>query len=636
MCSIFGFSGNFERSLLNASIEIQNHRGPDSNGIWHDPKSQIGLAHNRLAIIDLSPLAHQPMKNSLTNTIISFNGEIYNFQELKKDLLKNDYLFKSNSDTEVLLIMYEKYGTDMLQYLNGIFAFAIWDPKRELLFLARDQYGVKPLYYTENSKGFLFASELKALLLEPSISKKIDTQSLHYYMSFLWSPAPNTFLKNIKKCEAGHAMLIKNNKIYKKWRYYDIPYEGKYTKDSELEIINHTKTLLNNSIKRQLVSDVPVGAFLSGGVDSSTIVAIASKYNKNPINCFTINLINKDSNEGFEDDFPYAKKVASYLNVPLHNISVKAETLYTYIEKMIYHLDEPQADPAPINAYLISELAKKHNIKVLLSGAGGDDIFSGYRRHQALQLDSYLNFIPQSLRNKAPTISNKINPSSALKRRLKKYLENAHLNSSERIASYFLWQAENTTHNLYTNEIQKELSKSTAIERLVNSLENIPHEHSQLNKMLYIDTKHFLTDHNLNYTDKMGMGHGVEVRVPFLDPDLVSYCAQIPPQLKQKNNTGKYILKKIASEILPKEIIYRSKSGFGAPLRLWMNSKPFQEMKHELLNKESIEKRGLFEYKKIKSYLKNSNNSDNSYGIFSMMCIELWCKNFLDADTISK
>ncbi len=632
MCSIFGFYGNFETNLLSKANKILSHRGPDSNGVWFSKENKIGLAHTRLSILDLSKLGHQPMIDTNTKNVISYNGEIYNFRELKKDLITKGYKFLSNSDTEVLLKLYDCYGHELLNKLNGIFAFSIWDDKNKELFVARDQFGVKPLYYSQSSNGYIFSSELKALLLDNRVSKELDIESIYYYLSFLWSPAPSTMLKNINKLEPGYAQVIKNGKIKKQWSYYDIPFNNKLSEFNEIEYINKSQELLEQAVERQLVSDVPIGAFLSGGVDSSTIVAIARKKLQKPIDCFTIDLKGNNLNEGFEDDYPYAKKVAEILDVNLHTINVDPMTMYTHIEDLIYNLDEPQADPAPINAGLICSLAKQSGYKVLLSGAGGDDIFSGYRRHYACQLDKNIMRLPNILRQGLSNFSTLISPNTPIKRRIKKLFSNINLNGQERIASYFLWSQEKDLLSLFNDEINHKLFEGMAINKLVETLQRVPLEKSTLNQMLYIDNKHFLTDHNLNYTDKVAMAHSLEVRVPFLDIDLVNFSTTIPDQFKQKGKVSKYILKKVAEKYLPYSIIHRTKSGFGAPLRKWMKTKPFQDMMAEYLNKSSLNRRGIFNPNNVQNLIKNNQEGkvDSAYSIFSLMCIEIWCRKFLD------
>lgn len=634
MCGIAGFSGGYERELLIAMSTSIAHRGPDDSGIWlHETKS-VGLTHRRLSIIDLSPEAAQPMSNAQETITIAFNGEIYNYRELRKELQAKGYVFKTSSDTEVLIHLYGEFGHEMLNRLNGIFAFAIWDHLKEELFIARDGLGVKPLYYVQNNSGFLFASELKAILKYPGIDKALNHQAIHYYLSYLWCPAPHAMLKSVCKLEPGYALVVKGGKIQKKWCFYDLPYGREVFHSSESEIAGNLAEKIREAVQRQIVSDVPVGAFLSGGLDSGAVVAFARQMNPDQkLDCFTIGFENSIGKfEGFTEDLPYAQKVAKYLGVNLHTITVGSE-MVNRIEEMIYFLDEPQADPAPLNALFISELARKHGIKVLLSGAGGDDIFSGYRRHYALLLEKYWSWLPMAGRKALRAFSDRLPQNNSIGRRIGKAFRYADCSNEERLISYFLWIDENIQRSLYTDDLRNALADTNAIDPLRQTLTRIPEEKSPLNHMLYLEAKHFLADHNLNYTDKMGMATGVEVRVPLLDKELIDFATRIPPHLKQKGRIGKYIFKKAMEPYLPKDVIYRPKSGFGAPLRQWLHGE-LREVVMEMLGEGSLGNRGLFDPKSVSRLVEDDYNGkiDASYTIFSLMCIEWWMRMFLDGN----
>jgi asparagine synthase (glutamine-hydrolysing) len=348
MCGIAGFSGDFDGPLLDKMQTVIAHRGPDDSGILFISEKRIGLAHRRLSIIDLSSLGHQPMWDQTKTAVIVFNGEIYNYRELKNILLREGYGFISESDTEVLLNLYLCHGEKMLSYINGIFAFAIWDIRNNTLFLARDGMGVKPLYYAETPKGFIFSSELKAILKEPSIDRTITPKVIQHHLSYLWSPAPDTMLKAVKKLRPGYAMTVKDGFIQKKWQFYDLPYSNNEVSVSVEEAVTQLQKKLREAVERQMVADVPVGAFL-GGLDSSAVVTIAKEFiNNGKLQCFTIAF--KDDSyykETGSGDLPYARKVAKHLGVDLHTVYVDS-TMIEQLERMIYHLDEPQADLAPL------------------------------------------------------------------------------------------------------------------------------------------------------------------------------------------------------------------------------------------------------------------------------------------------
>ena len=663
MCGIVGYCGQFQRQLLQQMCDAVAHRGPDDQGsiFLHTGKGPVGLAHRRLKIIDLSKAGHQPMSVECPRCAnqfmtpddqklwIVYNGELYNYREIRSDLEKRGHDFHSNSDTEVLLHLFSEKGTGMLECLNGIFAFAIYDGRTRPqdhkihsgdLFLARDGLGVKPLYYSETKNGFLFASELKALLKCDNISRELDYIAINQYLTYLWSPAPRSPLKAVKKLKPGEAVIVREGKVTKRWRYYDLPYGQAWLSDSENVIADMLDRQLNAAVKRQMVADVPVGAFLSGGLDSSATVAMMRKSRPDyRPTCYCIGFDEKVGIEGSPPDLPYAQRVADHLDVELRAIKVNANIIQ-HLEKMIYYLDEPQADPAPIHVMLIAEQARNDGIKVLLSGTGGDDIFSGYRRHQALVAEHYWSWLPLAVRRIFADYARKSNDDLNITRRfhardwyrrLKKVLWHADLSDEDRMMAYFFWSEETRRISLYAPDIKTKLMKIDVAEPLRESLKQIPYEKNALNRMLYLEAKHFLADHNLNYTDKASMAFGVEVRVPLLDIELINLAARIPPSMKQKGRVGKAIFKKAMEPYLPKDVIYRPKTGFGIPLRRWLHNE-MRELVSDLLSSQSLTNRGLFEPNAVKRLLENDRSGyiDGAYFIFALVCIELWCRIFLD------
>ena len=634
MCGIAGFSGDFSQSVLEMMGETIRHRGPDDGGQLYIADQRIGMAHRRLSIIDLSPTGHQPMWDKTRTAAIIFNGEIYNYKSLKKELQEDGFAFNSTSDTEVVLNLYLKDNKNFLTRLNGIFAFAIWDSKRNHLLVARDGVGVKPLYYSFNRNGFIFSSEIKALLQESSVSRDLDFESIHHYLTYLWCPSPNTILKSVKKLDPGCAMIIKDGVLIDQWQFYDLPYDKEVEEDMPLSrAVNSVRSRVRTAVERQMVADVPVGAFLSGGLDSSAIAAFAQRSlpDNNQLHCFTIGFSSPSFNkEGMVEDLPYAKRVADHLGVKLSTIYVGPEMAES-VEKMVYQLDEPQADPAPLNVLFISELARQNGIKVLLSGAGGDDIFTGYRRHYALTLEKYWRWLPlKTLRGLAASCR-LIPKQYAIGRRFAKAFQYADLVGDQSIASYFIWSDKHMLRSLYSDSFLEQIGWDNYVDPLVRKLSAIPSGTSDLNKMLYLEGKHFLPDHNLNYTDKMGMAAGVEIRVPLLDPDLVEMACRLPVQYKQRGRVGKWIFKKAMEPYLPNDVIYRPKTGFGAPLRQWMQYE-LKPLVNDILSENSIKRRGLFNPTSIRHLLRHNQAGrvDASYTIFSLMCIEMWCRAFID------
>ena len=636
MCGIAGFSGALGLDLLTRMNGQISHRGPDDSGVCHLPAKGIGLAHRRLSIIDLSPSGHQPMWDVTKRAAIVFNGEIYNYRELHQELEAEGFGFKSSSDTEVLLNLYLRDGEEMLPKLNGMFAFAIWDAPRNRLFLARDGVGVKPLYYAETPKGFLFASELKSLLEEPTVGRSLDPDSVFYHLIYLWCPAPHTMLQSVKKLEPGHAMIVEQGKLQKSWRFYQLPYDLRPPVQSVSEALDQVTGGLREAVRRQLVADVSVGAFLSGGLDSSLVVAMVKELLPDAkLQCFTIGFRDQAfAREGQTEDLPYAQRVAAHLKVDLHTITVGSEMIQM-LEQMLYHLDEPQADPAALHVYLISQLARQHGIKVLLSGTGGDDIFSGYRRHYALAQEQYWSWIPRLLRQMISQTTSHLPTSPAMLRRVSKAFQYAHLDGNERIASYFYWLPPAVARTLCGPALRDCRALRSPSSPPVEALRELFQGTDSLTKMLFLDAKFFLTDHNLNYTDKMSMAAGVEVRVPYLDPDLMSVAARLPSSFKQHRATGKWILKKVAEPYLPHDVIYRSKTGFGAPMRQWIKH-DLVHLVDDLFSSKAFTQRGLFDPTGVRQLvdLNRADCVDASYSIFAIMCIEIWCRLFVDGKAV--
>ncbi|MEI6066074.1 MAG: asparagine synthase (glutamine-hydrolyzing) [Methylococcaceae bacterium] len=629
MCGIIGISGGCLDHLAAAS-DLLAHRGPDDSGIFVDQNAGVGLGHRRLSIVDLSPLGHQPMLGADGTVVLVFNGEIYNFRELRVDLEAKGFSFRGHSDTEVLLNLYLAEGEAMLSRLNGIFAFAVWDSRKQALLIARDALGVKPLYYAALDGRFVFASEIKALLCLVPEARELDVASLHRYLSFLWCPGEGTPLKAVRKLLPGEAIWVRAGQIERRWTWYQLPaFRGVATDLDKSVALAGTQSHLRLAVQRQMVADVPVGAFLSGGLDSSAIVAFARELNPD-IHCFTIEALG-GQDAGAIDDLPYARQVAQHLGVPLEVVRIDAGRMASDLERMVAQLDEPLADPAPLNVLYISQLAREQGIKVLLSGTGGDDLFTGYRRHLAVQMEYYWDWMPQAVRSGLAQISAKLDQHRVWPRRLSKLLNGAALNGDDSLVNYFRWAREADLLALYTPEARKLLGDELAVTPMLNFLQPLPDSMAPLERMLALEQRFFLADHNLIYTDKMSMAVGVEVRVPFLDLDLVEFAARIPVGLKQRGSVGKWILKKAMEPYLPHEVIYRPKSGFGAPLRRWMRH-DLRELLGDVLSVDSLQRRGVFDPAAVQRLIaaNDAGKVDASYTLLSLLCIEIWCRAYLD------
>lgn len=634
MCGIGGFSLFSESSLTKTNLKkiLNNilHRGPDDKGIYEDIENSVGLAHSRLSIQDLSSSGHQPMVSDDQRLVLVFNGEIYNFLELRSELISEGIKFKSHSDTEVLLQLYMKYGRDMLSRLNGIFAFALWDKNAQTLLLSRDNFGVKPLYYLPVNNSFYFASEIKALIPFLNNLRVLNPESIQNYLTFLYCPGKGTPFKSVNKLLPGEAMIVKKGKIEKKWKWYQLPiFQNKNKKFlSKINAIDGVRDHLRKAIHRQLVSDVPVGAFLSGGLDSSSIVSFAKEKNRD-IKCFTIET-QGENEKNTTDDLHYAHKVAKYLEVELNVVQINSSKIANDIELMIKTLDEPIADPAALNVLYISRLAKEQGIKVLLSGAGGDDIFTGYRRHNAVSYENIWTWLPLRLRLNLKKFSAKLNQTSTIKRRLTKLLSGVHLNENQRLLNYFKWIQREDLQKLYSPEFNYNINQLIFDSEIESFLDEVPPSSSKLDRMLALEQQFFLADHNLLYTDRMSMAEGVEVRVPFLDKELVEFAYNIPDNYKQRGNVGKWILKKALEGHLPKDVIYRPKTGFGVPLRKWINNE-LKELLRDMLSFDSLKSRGIFNPRAVMELMSDNDKGriDASYTLLSILCIEIWMRNYI-------
>jgi asparagine synthase (glutamine-hydrolysing) len=440
----------------------------------------------------------------------------------------------------------------------------------------------------------------------------------------------------VHKLEPGHALKVHDGRISKEWCFYELPLTDDFVDWSTEDTVVQVRKQLTRAVERQLVSDVPVGAFLSGGLDSSSVVALAQRAMGNErLQCFTIGFEDESAQvEGMSEDLPYAQRVARHLDVDLHTIYM-GPAMQDELRQVLFELDEPQADLAPINALFISRLAREHGIKVLLSGAGGDDIFSGYRRHFALAQEPLWTWLPSSIRGEIGRAAARVHPTTELRRRLTKAFRYAGLDGDERLLSYFFWVDPVNVEAVLAEGV-KERFRAGPATRVLHKLEQLPPNVPALNRMLFLECKYFLTDHNLNYVDKVSMASGVEVRVPLLDPDLMQLASRLPLHYKQRGRMGKWVLRKAMAPYLPREVLYRGKTGFGAPLRNWLRG-DLRNLVDDVLSEEAIVSRGLFDPAGVRRMIEldRARRFDGSYTIFSMMCIELWCRMFVDQPTPS-
>jgi asparagine synthase (glutamine-hydrolysing) len=628
MCGIAGFIG-FENNIdlaINSNI-IQKHRGPDNQSIWND--DYIALSHQRLSIIDLTEKSNQPfIKNNL---VICFNGEIYNFKELKNDHLK-DIKFETESDTEVVLELFMKFSENSFNLLRGMFAFSIYNIVSKELIIVRDHFGIKPLFYYHKNNNFAFSSELKTLTKIPNFNKTLNKKAIVSAVNYLWISGNESIFECVKKIPTGSYLKVKENLI-EIHKYYDFDINIDSITSEEDQIIK-LKNTIENSINSHLISDVPISTFLSGGLDSSLITIIAQKKIKD-LQTYTITTSDSDKKiEQMPDDEKYADLISDKYNIKNEKIEINP-SIIDELKNIVKFLDEPIGDPAAINTYLMCLQASKNNNKVVLSGMGADEIFGGYRRHNATLIAFKFNKLPIFLKKTIRLIIN-ILPVKIGKygfkigRWAKRFIKFTDLPESETYMSSYSYYTKKDLFNLLKPDY------FSGVDEIYEEHNNI-FNHSKtkgfdiINKMCYTDINLFMLGLNITYSDRASMAASVELRVPFIDKEVIENAFAIPGKLKIKKKTSKYILKKVAENFLDKEIIYRKKASFGAPIRSWI-SNDLKEIVNDLLSEKNINKRGVFNYSFIKKLIDNDSKGieDNAYQIYQLLTIELWFREYLD------
>jgi asparagine synthase (glutamine-hydrolysing) len=628
VCGICGTVGRAVDFELAAMTQAMAHRGPDGAGVKvFDGDLPAGLGHRRLAIIDPSPAGSQPMSYQ-DRWWITYNGELYNFRQLRRDLELNGERFQTECDTEVLLRMFVVHGPAMLERLNGIFAFAVWDDRERRLFLARDRLGVKPLYYTRGRDCFAFASELKALL--PLIGRPhLEPTALADFLTFLWVPDPKTAFREITKLPPGHYGWADRHG-FDVTQWWDMRFEPE--ERTEEKWLEDVRTAVEAAVRRQMVSDVPLGSFLSGGVDSSAIVA-AMKLANESVSTWSIGFTPQDlEHEIVPDDLLYARKVGSLFGTEYHERILEPNVL-ELLPKTIWHLEEPVADPAAISTYLICQEARRE-MPVMLSGMGGDELFAGYPRHLAWRIARELGKIPapvlRALEHAVAPVARPGSPGRLRgpRRNLWKFMRAAGMEPLERYLSFSSYYSQLELQKLLVPGVVDANYDPLALHR---SYLLSDRGGDELGQILYLDAKTFLPCLNLTYTDKMGMAASVEVRVPLLDDELIALAAKIPSSLKLRAWRRKYVFKRSQEGVLPRDIIWRRKAGFGAPVRSWLVGE-LAPLIEDLLSEQTLRHRGFVD-PSVVAGLRADNLAgvaDNSLQLYALLCLELWCRTFLD------
>jgi len=645
MCGIAGIiSANPEPHIVPMLRRVA-HRGNDDEGIWVSPPiddfgRKVCLGHRRLAILDTSPAGHEPMVSADGRYVITFNGEIYNFRELREQLRSLGHSFKTQTDTEVLLAAFSEWGDACLLRLNGMFAFAIWDTRERSLTLARDHVGIKPLYYTHRAgnantpAAFIFASEIKAILATNMLRAELNPQGLHEFLTFLWTPDPNTLFAHVKTVPPGHLLKLKNDELQLK-QWWDVSFEDIDEGKDESWWQERVLETLDRVVKMEMVADVPLGAFLSGGLDSSGIVAMMQRHSKGRrVGTYTVGIERTDLRyDIIPDDVRWARRVNEQLQTDYREIMLQP-AVGDLLPKLVHHMEEPPIDMA-IPSYLISRAARE-SLTVMLSGIGGDEVFAGYPRQMAMKIAAAFDPVPDLLRRPLMKTVAEVLPGglpgkfTAPLRNAKKFARSAALGFEDRYLGYGTYFTDKAKLRLYTDEwrhLTVGLDAYSAHRHYFAKVANV----SPLNRLLYVDLKTFLPCLNLMTTDKTSMAVNLEVRVPFLNREMIEMAARMPPKLKLRGLKRKYILKRALEKVLPRDVVWRKKAGFGAPIRSWLRG-PLRPLVNDLLSEETIRRRGLLRPKEVVRVVDDftSGREDNSLQVFQLLGLELWHREFVD------
>jgi len=631
MCGIYGIvnlkpKGAPGQELVSRMGQVILHRGPDDSGHYFGRDIVLGM--RRLSIIDLSG-GHQPISNEDASVWVVCNGEIYNFQELRKSLEKSGHIFRSKSDTEVLVHLYEQEGLDFLRKLRGMFAIALWDAARSRLVLARDRLGEKPLYLRQEPHRLLFASEIKSILEDDEVPRRVNAAALPEYLTLGYVPAPHTLFEGIRKLLPGHCVIVEKGEVRDR-EYWDVRFD-EVEELPEGEWIERIREKLLETVRLQMISDVPLGAFLSGGIDSSAIVSAMSRFSSQPVKTYSIGFEGEDS---YYNELPYARIVAEAFRTDHHEIIVRPE-VSELLPRLIWHLDEPIGDSAFVTTYLISRMARE-SVTVILSGVGGDELFGGYRRYLGDNLRRYYGLLPSAVRSRwLPGLLARLpqDRHSSWKNNLR--YASAFVNSAEwdpvsRYLSYVMAFAPEVRDRLL--RASRGNGAEPASETLQGYFDKCRGADS-LNQIIYVDLKTSLADDLLALTDKMSMAASLECRAPFIDYELVELTSRMPSHYKVHGLTMKYLLKKVIEPWVPRQILHRKKRGFGAPMGSWLRH-DLKDLLEETLSESQIRKRGLFDVEVVREVMAShqTHQRDHTDALLALINLELWCRIFLDGN----
>jgi asparagine synthase (glutamine-hydrolysing) len=609
-------------SLVQGMCDLLAHRGPDGSGIW--TSGHAGLGHRRLAIIDLSDAGKQPMSTSDGQVWLTFNGEIYNFLELRAELESRGHRFRSQTDSEVILYAYREYGVECINRLRGMFALAIWDQPHRRLLVARDRLGKKPLFYTSDSDGIAFASEPKAFLADPSFSPAANPEALSAYLTYQYVPAPMSAFAGVHKLPPAHYLVVEDGRVTIR-RYWKLSYAAK-SNLTEAEAVDELRSRLREAVKIRLVSDVPLGAFLSGGIDSGSIVALMSELGAAPVRTFSIGFEEKEY-----DELEYARLVANRYETQHREFVVRPNAL-EILPRLVWHYNEPFADSSAIPTYILSELTRRY-VTVALNGDAGDENFAGYERYRANVLASRYDEIPPMLRRPIDLVARMVpasGTSGSVMSRGKRFLEALGEGRERR---YIRWMSH--FHPLLKAELcQADFQEAAGPDPSDILLRSYADSDAPdfVDATLDVDVNNYLPDDLLVKVDIATMAHGLEGRSPLLDHPLMEFAASLPSRFKMNGGIKKYILKEAVKPLLPKEIIERPKMGFGVPLEHWFRHE-LKELAHDVLLSDSLRQRGYFHERVIRRLLDEHTRGVRAwhYQLWNLLMFESWHRMFIDA-----
>jgi asparagine synthase (glutamine-hydrolysing) len=615
-----------EPELLSRMNGVLAHRGPDDAGIYCE--GAVGLAHRRLSIIDLSPAGHQPMANEDGSIWIVFNGEIYNFQTLRPDLIRRGHRFRSSTDTEVILHLYEEYGTDCLKFLRGMFAFAIWDGVRRQLFLARDRLGKKPLCYQQDAEAFRFASEVKAILQDPAVGVRPDPTGIAQYLTYGYVPSPGSAFQGVRKLPPAHYLIWREGQV-KVSRYWRLRRDQKLERP-EAEWCEEILTRLQEAVRLRLISDVPLGAFLSGGIDSSIVVAMMSRLSSGPVKTFSI---------GFEepeyDELRYARQVAERFGTEHHELVVRPDAV-AILPKLAWQYDEPFADSSAVPTYYVAQMTRQY-VTVALNGDAGDENFGGYDRYVANNLAASFDRLPgarlfRGAIGKGLPLCPRGERRTSLFSRGRRFLEGLVETPERRYARWFCHFTGDRKQNLCTPEFRRAAGDSDDLETLLAAYRESDAP-DFADATMGVDAALYLPDDLLVKVDIASMAHSLEARSPFLDHEFMEFVATIPSDLKVRGRAKKYILKRALRGLLADDILHRPKMGFGVPIDHWLRHE-LRDLAHETLLGSACLDRGYFRREPVERMLVEhvKGKANWHYLLWNLLMLELWHRTYVDGD----